>query len=65
MEKTSANPVQHGTPTKFDIFIQKWKEEKRKEEAEAKERYKSPEYQAILKELRKKNAARGIIIPSI
>jgi hypothetical protein len=65
METKSANPVQQGRLTKFDIFIQKWKEEKRKEEAEAKERYKTPEYQAILKELRKKNAARGIIIPSI
>ena len=56
METTSANPVQHNNPTKFDIFIQRWKEEKRKEEAEAKERYKSPEYQAILKELRKNNS---------
>jgi hypothetical protein len=65
METTSVNPVQHGNPTKFDIFIQKWKEEKRKEEEEARERYKSPEYQAILKELRRKNAERGIIIPSI
>ena len=48
-----------------DRFIKRWKEEKAKTEQEAKERFKTPEYQAILKELRKRNAERGIIIPEI
>jgi acyl-ACP thioesterase len=46
-----------------DRFIKRWKEEKIKDEQEAKERFKTPEYQAMLKELRKRNAERGIIIP--
>ena len=48
-----------------DRFIKRWKEEKVKDEQEAKERFKTPEYQAMLKELRKRNAARGIIIPEV
>ena len=48
-----------------DRFIKRWKEEKVKDEQEAKERFKTPEYQAILKKLREKNAERGIIIPEI
>ncbi|AEI47818.1 hypothetical protein [Runella slithyformis] len=46
-------------------FIKRWKEEKQITEEEAKQRFQSPEYQAMLKELRKKNAERGIIIPEI
>jgi uncharacterized protein with von Willebrand factor type A (vWA) domain len=48
-----------------DRFIKRWKEEKAKDEQEAKERFKTPEYQAMLKELRKENAKRGIIIPEV
>jgi acyl-ACP thioesterase len=48
-----------------DRFIKRWKEEKIKDEQEAKERFKTPEYQAILKRLREKNAERGIIIPEV
>jgi hypothetical protein len=48
-----------------DRFIKRWKEEKVKTEQEAKERFKTPEYQATLKKLREKNAKRGIIIPEI
>ena len=48
-----------------DRFIKRWKEEKAKDEQEAKERFKTPEYQAILKKLREKNAKRGIIIPEV
>lgn len=48
-----------------DGFIKRWKEEKAKIELEAKERFKTPKYQAILKELREKNAKRGIIITSV
>lgn len=48
-----------------DKFIKRWKEEKVKDEQEAKERFKTPEYQAMLKELRKRNAEKGIIIPSV
>ena len=48
-----------------DRFIKRWKEEKVKDEQEAKERFKTPEYQAMLKELREKNAERGIIIPDV
>jgi hypothetical protein len=46
-------------------FIKRWKEEKLKTEEEAKQRFQSPEYQAMLKELRRKNAERGIIIPEL
>ncbi len=46
-----------------DKFIKRWKEEKIKDEQEAKERFKTPEYQAMLKELRKRNAEKGIVIP--
>ena len=49
----------------IDRFIKRWKEEKVKDEQEAKERFKTPEYQAMLKELRKKSAERGIIIPEV
>ena len=48
-----------------DRFIKRWKEEKAKTEQEAKERFKTPEYQAMLKKLREKNAKRGIIIPEV
>ena len=48
-----------------DRFIKRWKEEKVKDEHEARERFKTPEYQAMLKELRKRNAEKGIIIPEI
>lgn len=44
-------------------FLKRWKEERAKVDREFEERIKSSEYQAMLKELRKKNAARGIIIP--
>lgn len=47
----------------IDRFIKRWKEERIKVEIEAEERMKSPEYQAMLKELREKNAKRGIYIP--
>jgi hypothetical protein len=48
-----------------DRFIKRWKEEKAKTEQEAKERFKTPEYQAMLKELRKRNAEKGIFIPGV
>lgn len=48
-----------------DKFIKRWKEEKAKDEQEARDRFKTPEYQAILKKLREKNAKRGIIIPEV
>jgi hypothetical protein len=48
-----------------DKFIKRWKEERIKDEQEAKERFKTPEYQAMLKELRKKNAEKGIFIPGV
>jgi hypothetical protein len=48
-----------------DKFIKRWKEEKAKTEQEAKERFKTPEYQAMLKELRKRNAEKGIFIPGV
>lgn len=44
-------------------IISTWKEGKKLDEVEAKDRFKTPEYQKILKELREKNAKRGIIIP--
>ncbi len=48
-----------------DRFIKRWKEEKAKDEQEVKERFKTPEYQAMLKELRKRNSVKGIIIPGV
>jgi hypothetical protein len=48
-----------------DKFIKRWKEEKIKDEQEAKERFKTPEYQAMLKELRKRNAEKGIFISGV
>ncbi|MEI7587741.1 hypothetical protein [Runella sp.] len=47
----------------IDHFIKRWKEERVKDTEEFEERVKTPEYQAMLKELRKKNAERGIYIP--
>ena len=44
-------------------FIKRWKEERVKADEEFENRVKTPEYQAMLKELREKNAERGIIIP--
>ena len=44
-------------------FIKRWKEERVKSDEEFENRVKTPEYQAMLKELREKNAERGIIIP--
>ena len=44
-------------------FIKRWKEERVKVHEEFENRVKTPEYQAMLKELREKNAERGIIIP--
>ncbi|MCA0228999.1 MAG: hypothetical protein LCH91_00960 [Bacteroidetes bacterium] len=47
----------------IDRFIKRWKEERAKADAEFEARVNSPAYQEMLKELRKKNAARGIVIP--
>ena len=44
-------------------LIARWKETKKQSEEETKARVKTPEYQAILKELRERNAAKGIVIP--
>lgn len=44
-------------------LIARWKETKKHSEEETKARVKTPEYQGILKELRERNAAKGIIIP--
>ena len=48
-----------------DKFIKRWKEEKTKDEQEEKERFKTPDYQVILKRLKEKNAERDILIPSV
>lgn len=64
MMETTQTPL---TPAQrqanIDRFIKRWKEERAKEQTEFEARVKSPQYQAMLKELRKKNATRGIIIP--
>ena len=44
-------------------LIARWKETKKRSEEETKARVKTPEYQNILKELRERNAAKGIVIP--
>ncbi|MBO0933715.1 hypothetical protein [Fibrella aquatilis] len=44
-------------------LIARWKVQKKQSEEESRARVKTPEYQKILKELRERNAAKGIIIP--
>ena len=44
-------------------LIIRWKQRKKQSEEETKSRVKTPEYQAILKNLRQRNADKGIIIP--
>jgi phosphoglycolate phosphatase-like HAD superfamily hydrolase len=48
-----------------DRFIKRWKEEKEKSQREAEAFAKTPEFKEILKELKEKNAKRGIIIPGV
>lgn len=43
-------------------FLAEWKKKKAEEEKEAKEAFNTPAYQAMLEQLRKENAAKGIII---
>ncbi|MBC7570111.1 MAG: hypothetical protein H7319_10310 [Spirosoma sp.] len=45
-------------------LISDWKARKKLSEEETKARVKTPEYQAILKDLRERNRAKGIIFPS-
>jgi phosphopentomutase len=49
----------------IDRLIARWKASREESRRETEERVKTPEYQAMLRELRKKNAARGIIIPEV
>ena len=49
--------------TNVSNLIERWKERKKLLEEETKARVKTPEYQAMLKDLRERNAAKGIIIP--
>jgi len=61
------NAQPHLTPEERQANVSKliarWKETKKQSEEETKARVKTPEYQSILKELRERNAAKGIIIP--
>lgn len=43
-------------------FLSDWKKKKAEEEKEAEESFKTPQYQAMLEQLRKENAAKGIVI---
>lgn len=47
----------------IDKLIAHWKVQKKQSEEETKARVNTPEYQAILLNLRERNAAKGIIIP--
>ena len=44
-------------------LINRWKERRKLSEEETQARVKTPEYQDILKKLRERNAAKGIVIP--
>jgi FMN phosphatase YigB (HAD superfamily) len=48
-----------------DKFIKRWKEGKIKSQREAEAYAKTPELKEILKELKEKNAKRGIIITGV
>lgn len=48
--------------TDTDSFLREWKKRKVQEEAEAIKAFNTPEYQQMLKELQKQNAAKGIAI---
>jgi phosphatidylserine/phosphatidylglycerophosphate/cardiolipin synthase-like enzyme len=48
-----------------DRIIKIWKKGREEDIKESKERFKTPEFQAILKDLRKRNAEKGIIIPEL
>lgn len=63
METNKKNLTPEERQANIDRFIKRWKEERAKADDEFEARVKSPEYQDMLKELRKKNAARGVIIP--
>jgi hypothetical protein len=63
METTQKELTPEERQANIDRFIKRWKAERAKADEEFEARVKSPEYQAMLKELRKKNAERGIIIP--
>lgn len=43
-------------------LLSEWKKQKAEEEREAKEAFNTPGYQAMLEELRKENAAKGIAV---
>ena len=48
-----------------DRIIKIWEKGREEDIKESKERFKTPEFQAILKDLRKRNAEKGIIIPEL
>lgn len=48
-----------------DRIIKIWKKGREEDIRESKERFKTLEFQAILKDLRKRNAEKGIIIPEL
>jgi hypothetical protein len=65
METAKKNLTKEERQANIDRLIARWKASREESQRDAEERFKSPEYQAMLKELRKKNAARGIIIPEV
>lgn len=65
METVKKELTKEERQANIDRLISRWKASIEESRREAEERVKTPEYQAMLKELRRKNAARGIIIPEV
>ncbi len=65
METTQKIMTEEERQAHIAHFLKRWKEEKHQTEEEARQRFQSSEGQAILKELRRKNAERGIIISEL
>ena len=63
IEKKQLTPEER--QANVDRFIKRWKESREESRREAEERFKTPEHQAVLKELRKRNAEKGIFIPEV
>lgn len=65
METVKKELTKEERQANIDRLIARWKASQEESRRETEERVKTPEYQVMLRELRKKNAARGIIIPEL
>lgn len=65
MENEKQIPAAKKKQERVHEIIAEWKRRRAEDEKESSERVKTPEFKAMIQELKKRNAKKGIIIPGI